>query len=671
MSYFGDELGLYIGLLSSALGLAYSFALLAKILRSNTGNEKMLSMARAIQSGAKTYSIQQLLAIFTLVALLAILVALFISPVMGISLALGALANAIVKVLSMYVSVKANVRTAEAAKVLSRGFAMAFSSGSVVGLFVSSWALMVSTLAFYILRDFDEGFSLVLGLLFFVSGSSVVSLFTRLGGGIFTKGADIGADMVGKIEKDLPEDDPRNPAVIADNVGDNVGDCVGSSADVFETYLLSLLGAVVLFSMLSGSSDSYISYLFSICGVGVIASTLGVTFTKLRGTKVLFSMYLGLIVSTLVALVGLSVITVFYQESGIIWPALAGYGTLWALALFSQYYTSFQYKPALSIAKASESGHATNVISGMSVGLEAAFVFGVILVLVFFLSQTGMGINGLGILSVSLLSLSGSVISMDSYGPISDNAGGIAEMSGMKPSVRQNTDTLDAVGNTTKAITKSYIMGSTAISIFMLLMKMYPTVTGLGGSAASIFNLLGLLLGASLPFLFSSFCMRSVGKAAAAVVDEIRRQFKADPRILKGEAAPDYAKTVAFLTRNAIKSAIVPGVLMPIIPLAVSLSISAFYPLDWDVFYMSCILGLLATGIYLSVFVTVSGGAWDNAKKYIEEGNFGGKGSLAHKAAVTGDAVGDPCKDTVGPGINPFMKLTSLIAVLCILIATS
>ncbi len=668
----------------SAIALVYAIVLIVLVLKKDAGTESMQKIAKAIQEGAMAYLNRQFITVAIFAVILFALLA-FVLPkgnhndglLVAIGFIVGAAFSALAGYIGMNVSIRANVRTAQAAKVsLQEALSVAFRGGSVTGLAVVGLALLGVSGFYYIfttLLNIPAGDvpNLLIGFGF---GASLVSLFARVGGGIFTKAADVGADLVGKVEAGIPEDDPRNPAVIADNVGDNVGDCAGMGADLFETYAVTLIAAMILAasSLTSVLGNAGIEYPLALGSIAVVATIIGTFFIKLgRSRKIMKALYRGMIVTGVISAIGFYFATdYFIKDINIFFATLVGLGVTLFINLITEYYTANEYKPVQKIAKSSQTGAGTNLITGLAVGLESTFLPVILIVVGIFLayyfgaaSNLSNGIYGIAIAAVAMLSTTGMVIATDSYGPITDNAGGIAEMSHLPESVRKNTDALDAVGNTTKAVTKGYAISSAALAALVLfqayqegLIASAPTMN-FAFSLTDYRVLIGLLIGASLPFLFASSCMESVGKSAYKVVEEVRHQFKTKKGIMTGKDKPDYGRCVDIVTKSALKEMIFPGLLAVFAPVIVGFLLG---PISLG----GLLGGVIISGLLLAVQMCTGGGAWDNAKKYIEEGRFGGKGSDAHKAAVVGDTVGDPFKDTAGPAINSLIKVINTIALI-------
>ena len=677
------------------LAILYSYIVSKQILSASPGNTKMQEIAYAIQEGARAYLNRQ----YKTIAIVGIIILIIITYALGIWVGLGYFIGAFLSgaagYVGMLISVQANVRTAEASrKGLAAGLNIGFKSGAITGMLVAGLALLAIAIYYLILLklniDNRETINALVGLGF---GASLISIFARLGGGIFTKGADVGADLVGKIEAGIPEDDPRNPAVIADNVGDNVGDCAGMAADLFETYAVTIVATMVLSSIFFVGNLNMMLYPLSIGAACILTSITGTFFVKLGTSKnIMGALYKGFIVTAILSvavlypvtdkIIGLKNIysTTNSEFSGfeLYLCGVVGLIITGLIIWVTEYYTGTNFRPVKSVAKSSTTGHGTNVIQGLAVSLEATALPALIIITGILLTNHLAGLFGIAIAVTTMLALAGMVVALDAYGPVTDNAGGIAQMANLPKKVRKTTDALDAVGNTTKAVTKGYAIGSAGLGALVLFaaytedIKFFSKVSGSPLEDISVnfdlsnpFVVVGLLIGGMLPYLFSSMSMQAVGRAGGAVVIEVRRQFKKIPGIMKRKKKPDYGRLVDLLTKAAIKEMIIPSllpVLSPIILYIIILMISGIEAALAAVGAM--LLGVIVTGLFIAISMTAGGGAWDNAKKYIEDGQFGGKGSEAHKAAVTGDTVGDPYKDTAGPAINPMIKITNIVALL-------
>jgi K(+)-stimulated pyrophosphate-energized sodium pump len=678
------------------LAIVYGFITSRQVLGADAGNAKMQEIAAAIQEGAQAYLRRQYTTIAIVGVVVAVIVAAALGTISAVGFVIGAVLSGVAGFIGMNISVRANVRTAAAAqKGLQQGLTLAFNAGAITGMLVAGLALLAIAVFFWYLTG-PAGYTVngtdrtvVQALTALAFGASLISIFARLGGGIFTKAADVGADLVGKVEAGIPEDDPRNPAVIADNVGDNVGDCAGMAADLFETYVVTVGATMVLTALLLKSAPNLLDLMampLLIGGVCIVTSIIGTYFVRLGGgTNIMGAMYKGFLVTAVLSIPAIwwaishslggnmeaSVGGEAYNGRILFYCALLGLVITGLIIWITEYYTGTNYRPVRSIAKASETGHGTNVIQGLAISLESTAMPTLVICAGIIIAFKLAGLMGIAYAATAMLALAGMVVALDAYGPVTDNAGGIAEMAGLDDSVREKTDALDAVGNTTKAVTKGYAIGSAGLAALVLfaayttdLREFFPGLN-VSFSLENPYVIVGLLLGALLPYLFGAMGMTAVGRAAGDVVKDVRDQFRENPGIMTYETKPDYARTVDLVTKAAIKEMIIPSLLPVLAPIVVYFVIAAVAGQENGFAALGALLlGVIVGGLFVAISMTSGGGAWDNAKKYIEDGHHGGKGSEAHKAAVTGDTVGDPYKDTAGPAVNPMIKITNIVALL-------
>jgi K(+)-stimulated pyrophosphate-energized sodium pump len=704
---------LYIAIVCGIIAVLYGIITSRQVLSLSAGNARMIEVSAAIQEGAGAYLKRQYTTIAIVGIIVAIIIGIFLKPLSAVAFLIGAILSGSAGFIGMNISVRANVRTAEAARAsLQKGLTAAFRAGAVTGLLVAGLALLaISGLFWYLIGP--GGYApndrvVVNALTALALGASLVSIFARLGGGIFTKAADVGADLVGKVEAGIPEDDPRNPAVIADNVGDNVGDCAGMAADLFETYVVTVGITMVSVALALGSSPQLLALMelpLLIGGVCIITSIIGTYMVRLgKGGSIMGALYKGFWTATILAVpaiygafrlalgsdlnaqIGATSVTSngavtsatgIFTGMDLFYSSLIGLAVTALIVWITEYYTGTNYRPVQSIARSSQTGHGTNIIQGLAISLESTALPTLVIIVGLIASYQLAGFLGVAFAASAMLALAGMVVALDAYGPVTDNAGGIAEMSGLEEDVRTRTDALDAVGNTTKAVTKGYAIGSAGLAALVLFgaytadLREFGTQIGVTSNLDTLFSLsnpyviVGLLLGALLPYLFGAMGMTAVGRAGGAVVEEVREQFRNNPGIMDGSVRPNYARTVDLVTRAAIREMILPSLLPVLAPIVVYFAIGAVAGRENGLAAVSALLlGVIVSGLFVAISMTSGGGAWDNAKKYIEDGNYGGKGSEAHKAAVTGDTVGDPYKDTAGPAVNPMIKITNIVALL-------